>query len=137
MTETDGVPLSVEGLLLPRRLVLLLSGGRWTAPDDAVLRRVFPEPADFPSFYDAASIVGVNRGWHSESRAAYVCRPDAANPPGDIDPARSLLIGELGPDQMFALDYRRPGSPGVVYLAEPGWVEVAPDFDAFADRLGL
>jgi hypothetical protein len=138
MTDADDLPMAVEGLPLPSALVALLREGRWCAPDEEMLQAVFPERPIFPSFYAVESIVGVNRGWCSERREEFVCHPDAQRPPGDIDPRRSLLIGDLGPDQIFALDYRDSlDAPRVVYLAEEGWVEVAPDFETFAGRLGL
>lgn len=135
---TDEVPLAIGGLPLPPALISALREGRWVAPSEAVLAGVFPERPIDALFYGPSGMIGTNQTWQSERREEYICDPDPGNPPGDIEPARSVLIGDLGPDQMFALDYRRsPDRPSVVYLAEPGWVEVAPDFETLAARLRL
>jgi hypothetical protein len=84
-----------------------------------------------------------NAAWHGEedpsAREQYLGSPSVERPPGDIDPALSLLIGFLGPDQHFALDYRRLRSrPSVVYLTTyDGWVEISSDVERLLDSLGL
>ena len=77
--------------------------------------------------------------YDDEFRQLYIGRPDPANPPGDIDPQMSLLLGDLGPDQPFALDFRRSmDTPSVVYLDKKmRWVEVAPTIEALIAELGL
>jgi hypothetical protein len=83
-----------------------------------------------------------NRRWLDqildEYRPFYLGRPNPDQPPGDVDPDRSLLIGDLGPEMPFALDYR-PGlaAPTVIYLGNPGWVEVAPNMATLLDRLAM
>lgn len=62
-----------------------------------------------------------------------------------IDPARTLLIGDfgIGTETAIALDYRRPGSPAVLRLSWTGgqlktrWVPFFPSFGEFAAALGL
>ncbi|MBF9128554.1 hypothetical protein I0C86_06055 [Plantactinospora sp. S1510] len=51
----------------------------------------------------------------------------------------SLLLGDLGSDQPFALDFRRSvDTPSVVYLdSKMRWVEVAPTIEAFITELDL
>ncbi|MGI5232756.1 hypothetical protein [Actinoallomurus sp. CA-142502] len=65
---------------------------------------------------------------------------DRAATPGDIDPRRSVLIGDLGHEMPFALDFRTSwGRPRVVYLTigTDRWIPVAPDAEVLLDRLGL
>lgn len=51
--------------------------------------------------------------------------------PGDIDPNKILLIGDLGVDRPFCLDYRI-NEPRVLYLTgEEYWIEIAKDLDSF------
>lgn len=72
----------------------------------------------------------------AEAAPGYRERHLIAAAPG---PARSLLIGDLGPDQPFALDHRPTGPPRVVYLRcddQPRWVTVAPTIESLLDALG-
>ncbi|MEU4568801.1 hypothetical protein [Micromonospora sp. NPDC023956] len=55
-----------------------------------------------------------------------------------VDPALAVLVGSLGIDISVALDYRSCSeNPRIIYLAPDGWREVAPNFGAFCQRLGL
>ncbi len=92
--------------------------------------------------YNAGLMKRVNEKWYYETESAYICRVDGKCFPGDIDPHRSLLIGELQPDAMIALDYRVSAiSPSVVYLIScgelDGWIEVAPNIERFMEGLSL
>jgi hypothetical protein len=52
----------------------------------------------------------------------------------------SILIGDLGNDMPFALDFRPSrATPRVIYLTlETGrWITVAPTVELLLDRLGL
>ena len=42
----------------------------------------------------------------------------ASRYPGDIDPKRSLIVAELGPGQLIALDYRRSAIPEVLFASD-------------------
>jgi len=142
MTDDDG--LIIGGLRVPDPLLRVIHEDRWVAPKDpALLAAIFGETPPQPIFYKLNGILRENDSWHSdmedETRECYVGSESVENPPGDIEPARSLLIGDLGPDQPFALDYRTSDSdPSVVYLrSDNGWVEIAPNIRAFLDMLGL
>lgn len=55
-----------------------------------------------------------------------------------VDPALSVLIGDLGIDSPIVLDYRLDRrAPRVVYMRLDGWHVVAKDFDELIARLGL
>jgi len=132
--------LNVNDLPLPPALLTAVGDGRWPAavPADR-LRAVFDDDPVFPRLHPLEAIVSLNRVWRSESDRAYLGTPSAASPPGDIDPRRSLLIGELGPDQLIALDYRTSATdPAVVYLGpemRSPWRQVAASFAELMDRL--
>jgi hypothetical protein len=145
MTESSSVDLQVEidGLPVPAALVRVVREGRWGPPaDDSRFVAVFGEPAVQPVFLPLDRM-GANARWidqlvDDEVRAWYVCWPASEWPPGDIDPVRSLLVGDLGPEMPFALDYRRStASPSVVYLTGRGWREVARDVETLVEKLGL
>ncbi|SEG43188.1 hypothetical protein SAMN04489712_105183 [Thermomonospora echinospora] len=130
----------INGLPLPRELLDLLDSGRWRVPDDrARLAEVFGDRPVQPVFYQVDLMLSENAAWAGETSPYYLGEPDPIRPPGDIDPRRSLLIGDLGPDLPFALDYRGPGEPGVCYLASWGdrWVTVAESVADLAVRCGL
>jgi hypothetical protein len=54
--------------------------------------------------------------------------------PGDIDPAKAVLIGDLGPDRLIALDYRESlTDPRVIGLTSEDcyWRVVAKSMEEF------
>ena len=127
---------SIDGLNLPTALIEAIEDGAWRAPDDrSLLARVFPEPAVKPYFLGINGIIRENEAWHLDDeqsvREAYIGVPNSEDPPGDIDPDSSLLIGFLGPDQHIALDYRESSTqPTVLYLtAYRGWVRIASSIE--------
>ncbi|MBL9103662.1 MAG: hypothetical protein JNL82_22135 [Myxococcales bacterium] len=128
------------GLQLPPALARALVERRWRRPLESHLRRVFRERPIRAEFYDLPALRHANRRWHVERDPAFVGHPDAKAPPGDIDPTRSLLLGVLGPDLPFALDYRvTSGEPRVVYLHSGGdrWITVARDIEQLLVSLHL
>lgn len=60
----------------------------------------------------------ISKSWRAGSGVEYVGKPSQAAPPGDLDLEMSLLIGELGPDQPIALDYRTEDEPQVVVATD-------------------
>ncbi len=141
---TDEVELTIEGLRVPEILLLAIREGRWVAPRDSVLlATIFGETPQCPIFYKLDGLVRENQVWHSkmdlEEREWYVGLRSLKSPPGDIDPTRSLLIGDLGPDRPFALDYRTSETdPSVLYLrSDNGWVEIAPNVGTLLSLLGV
>lgn len=135
----------VNQLRLPDTAVEAMRSGRWQAPaDGGLLRAVFGDEGFFPCFYGADDIARENESWPQVAVDGFLGTADPAAPPGDIDPHRSVLIGDLGPEYPFALDYRTATSPAaeprVVYLrgaVEPRWATVAPSFGALLESLRL
>jgi hypothetical protein len=139
---TDGARLPIDGpfLVLPEDLVAAIDGGLWSVHlDFDRLREIFGEDPVHPRFYDLATIHAINRAWRAERRGLYVGEPSDESPPGDIDPKLSLLIADLGPDQLIALDYRKSmSSPRVVYLTgalRSPWREIAASTADLMSRL--
>ncbi|WP_125728594.1 hypothetical protein [Kibdelosporangium aridum] len=124
----------IDRHVLPSLLVELIDAGRWRAPDDEdLLRAVFTDEPDGPRFYSLADMIRQNEFFHQMSP------DDALNAAGiGIDPNHAVLIGHLGADMPIALDYRASAtSPRVLYLAEPGWIEVAEDFETLVAKLKI
>ena len=61
--------------------------------------------------------------------------------PGDIDPSLAVLIADLGPDRLIALDYRESSiHPTVVALTSDEhsfWRQVAIDIESFMHAIRL
>jgi hypothetical protein len=139
---TDGARLPIDGpfLVLPEDLVAAIESGLWSAGLDVDrLREIFREDPVHPRFYDLATIDAINRAWKGEGREAYIGERSDESPPGDIDPKLSLLIADLGPDQLIALDYRNSmSSPRVVYLTgalRSPWREIAASTTELLSKL--
>ncbi len=129
----------INGLLLPLALSLAIAGQRWRTPEESLLRRVFRERPVRARLFDLVTMREENRAWLEVKDRAFFGHTDSKCPPGDIDPASSLLLGTLGPDLPFALDYRPSDSPRVVYLHSGGdrWITVACNVEDLLARLGL
>ncbi|GAB2919437.1 SMI1/KNR4 family protein [Streptomyces mayteni] len=122
--------LRIGGLVVPPPLTELIRSGRWVPPrDDRVLAEVFGEAPEQPEFYGRAMLVRQNTSWQALP----------ADQVAGIDTARTIVIGDLGPDMPFVLDYRTsPDDPRVLYLGGPGdfrWRQVAANVGELIDRL--
>jgi hypothetical protein len=133
----------IGGHRLPQDLIDAIETGKWSTPvDQHKLQEVFlHESVDHPLLFDLESLHRENSNWSKETLDAYLGKRDEQFPPGDIDPSQSVLIGDLGPDKLIALDFRKNSSkPRVLYLVgneEPRWVEAASDIGTLLHRLGL
>ena len=137
----------VNGLPLPTALVDAIHSGRWVVPSIDKLESVFPlanaggEPIRHPAFFNLDGMQRENDGWTDETLAFYLGNSGDQVQPGDIDPTQSVVIADLGPDRLIALDYRTSEeNPRVVYLIgneQPRWVEAAPDIETLMRMLGL
>ena len=122
-------PVLIGGLRLPAELVDAVAAGRWSPPaQPEFYRRVFGDDPEQPTCYDLDLMVRENAGWQRRTPADVFGDPEPGFSEG-LDPARSVVIGDLGPDMPFVLDYRVRGDrPRVLYLAfasRPCWREVA------------
>lgn len=135
-------PDEILGLTLPEALRTAIAQQRWIAPTDRELvEAVFSDEAPHPYFYDLRYIEKETRNFgnfrndpRGTLRLIFI-----GTPPHDIDPDQCLIIGDLGPDQPFALDYRsNAASPPVRYLhSTMDWIEVAADINTLLRRLNI
>jgi hypothetical protein len=115
----DADVIEVNGLSLPPQLVRALSDGRWSRlSSSVVLAAAFGAEPVRPRFHSMAGIISVNEYWKGEVDPLYVGEANPSQYPGDIDPKRSLIVAELGPDQLIALDYRRSIDPEVLFASD-------------------
>lgn len=136
------LPVKIEGHLLPKALVEAVRDGKWSTPADAsILSAIFGDRPVSPWFMSFAEMRRENRQWVSDFQNGYADEylgdSAAAEDPGDIDPDLSLIIADLGPDQLVALDYRfGRDSPKVVYLRpRGGWDIVSGTVDELINRM--
>jgi hypothetical protein len=137
---------AINELPLPQDLLELIRTGRWRMPaDTSLFDALFPERHSTASLYSLDGIRRESTGWRKGTRRMFLGTPDTENPPGDIDPEKSILVGDLGlgSDQPIALDYRTD-PPRVLTLRwshppdeKNRWTVVAPDILRFAHRIGL
>jgi hypothetical protein len=142
----------INGMPLPRDLIALVEAGRWKQPADlSGFDRLFPALAETKSFlkftlYSLDYMQFENRHWLNQTDPMFLGTRDHENPPGDIDPSLSLLVGDLGfgLEQPIALDYRLSiDEPRVLTLnwwdggRESRWVVIARSVRTFADLVGL
>jgi hypothetical protein len=111
--------VEVNGLSLPLGLMTALREGRWSSLDSsASLAAVFGSEPVRPRFFTLEEITAVNGYWKDEADPLYLGQADSSRYPGDIDPKQSLIVAELGPDQLIALDYRRSSVPEVLFASD-------------------
>ena len=117
MITSDEV--AVNGLILPVGLAGALSDGRWARlGSSSSLADVFGSEPVRPRFHSLKDMIAINGYWKNETDPVYLGQPDPSQYPGDIDPKRSLIVAELGPDQLIALDYRSAEGPQVVFASD-------------------
>lgn len=133
--------IEINGLPLPAALVTAIRNDAWTNFDAATLSQVFKADPEDPCFYTLELMQLENENWPIfAKRIPGLCgNPDISRPPGDIDPLLSLLIGDLGPDLPFALDFRTSLlSPRVLFTPTAGrWVTIAPRIEDLLIGLGV
>ncbi|MFI8524579.1 hypothetical protein ACIGB8_09040 [Promicromonospora sukumoe] len=127
----------VAGFALPPTWGAVVDAPRWTAyrQDDpvagVVVESVFGEPPDESwRFYTFDEVVGMTADWREEQDPLWF-----GAEPEDIDPATSVLIGELGYDRPFALDYREATAPVRFMTIDGRWPVVASSLSELMDRL--
>lgn len=133
------MPVEICGFVLPEEIAALAADARWTAyteqerlPSAAVAEVFGEEPDPTWKVYDLGEMRSVTEEWHRESDPQWF-----GSAPDDIDGPRSVLIGELGYDRPFALDFRGE-HPVVRFMTVDGrWVMVAASAAALVDALGI
>jgi hypothetical protein len=91
-----------------------------------------------PRFFTYEEIVRENRLWLTESAGYYLGQKNESAIPGDVDPQRTLIIGQAEPDSPIALDYRSK-DPRVIYLGDVNncscWIEIGSDYATLIEEI--
>ena len=138
---SDGI--NINELPLPAALVRAIRNGVWRTPKNReVWLSLFPaRQVVQPMLYPLEKFDGKRDLWFMKAGPVYYGSKHSVIEPGDIDPYRAVLIGDLGPDRLIALDYR-PSlvEPTVVALTSDRnscWRIVADDIKSFMRAIKL
>ncbi len=129
--------VAINGNILPDALVEALDSGRWMELSGAgarVIESRFGVRALYPDFFDYVKIVRATEFFVSDGAADYW--PGGLDPLLDMDPQRSVLIGDLvgAGEDFLALDYR--SDPATVrLLIDEGWAHVAGSVTELIEQL--
>jgi len=132
----------INNLPLPEELTVAIANQVWQTPEDpADWNTLFTHgEIDQPTLYSLQGMQGETT-WLKTAGAAYHGNTNEGFVPGDIDPNRTIVIGDLGPDRLIALDFRESVSrPTVVALTSTEhscWVIVANDIASFMKAIRL
>jgi hypothetical protein len=131
--------VEVNGLVLPAELARAARDGRWSRLSSSpALAEFFGSEPVRPRFHSLADMVAINGDWKNETDPLYLGQADPFQYPGDIDPKRSLIVAELGPDQLIALDYRDAAGPQVLFASDDvrsPWSLVSRSIEELLSRL--
>lgn len=139
----EKMDIKINKLLLPPVMLDLINTGNWKVPrDKSLLQKAFPKGSIVdPHFYDLEMLELENRHWSEEHNIFYLGTKNQDTPPGDIDPNNSIIIGDLGPDRLIALDYRKSSTePSVIYLTgneKSIWLEAFPEIESMLISLKI
>lgn len=133
------MPVSVCGFELPDEIAWVAGEERWTAYTEAerlplaVVEEVFGEAPDSTwKFYDLDEVREVTEEWHEEEDPQWF-----GSAPHDIEPSKSVLIGELGYDRPFALDFRGDRPVVRLMMIDGRWVQIADSPARLLAALGI
>ncbi|MFI6246987.1 hypothetical protein [Streptomyces sp. NPDC051016] len=123
---------SIFDMPLPACLVKSIQDGSWMdLAASPKVEKVFGQAPVRPRFYSFSGINGATKWWRDElDEETLDCYFGASGEhvdPGYMSRAKTVIIGDLGPDLPFVLDYRDSlTDPGVAFLGEEGaWRKVA------------
>ncbi|MFE7385847.1 hypothetical protein ACFU9F_36455 [Streptomyces zhihengii] len=112
----------VFGMSLPACLVEAVRDRSWMSlASSPRLEAVFGYAPVHPRFHAFSGMVGVTEWWRGldEEMAPFYGASDDPSAPGHMSRTSTVIIGNLGPDLPFALDYREsPADPSVAFLGE-------------------
>ena len=132
----------INGLPLPASLNEAIEKGLWKTPENREAWRTLFSDNEVvqPMLYPLGEVQGSDC-WLTQAGSGYLGKTDEGFVPGDIDPTRAVLIADLGPDRLIALDYRdsevRPSVVALTSEEHSCWVRVADDVESFMKALGL
>jgi hypothetical protein len=136
----DGI--YINGLPLPAALVGAIESGIWRTPKSRdAWRSLFPDEEIFQPMLYPLGQMQEQDSWLGLTGPGYLGHIGEGFIPGDIDQSRAVLIADLGPDRLIALDFRvsetRPSVIALTSEEHSYWRRVADDIDSFMRALRL
>lgn len=127
----SGVPL-VAGHELPAALVQQVRRGEWPpAVSSNALSQVFGEdPEPSAKLYSLDEMEGETSRWQQEADAAYLGFGDET-----LEPALSILIGDLGFDRPIGIDLRTSPSRVRLLTIDGRWRLISDSVDQLLNAL--
>ncbi|MFJ3927229.1 hypothetical protein [Streptomyces sp. NPDC090022] len=123
---------TIFGMPLPPCLVKSIQEEAWmNLADSPRIEEVFGQAPVHPRFYSIAGIRGATQWWREEldeeTLECYFGTSADPAPPGHMSRTTTVIIGDLGPDLPFLLDYRGSlANPSVAFLGEANaWREIS------------
>ncbi|GGL74855.1 hypothetical protein GCM10010129_18280 [Streptomyces fumigatiscleroticus] len=123
---------SVFGMPLPDCLVTSIRDRSWMdLAGSPRVEQVFGQAPVKPRFYSIAGITEATRWWRDEldeeTLRCYFGTSAESAIPGHMSRMKTVIVGDLGPDLPFVLDYRdSPVDPSVAFLGEEGaWRKIS------------
>ncbi|MFE6976988.1 hypothetical protein [Streptomyces sp. NPDC057682] len=142
MNRAAELRTSVFGMPLPACLVAAVEDGRWMElARSPGIAAVFGRAPVRPVFHTFSGMRGMTRWWREEldEEILRCYAGTSAEPasPGRMPRLRTVIIGNLGPDLLFALDYGRSSTePAVAFLGEEdSWRTVSANVRGLMDAL--
>ncbi len=138
--------MKILGHKLPALLCTLVKNGGCNLPIEKLDFKELRNTANAKvNFYTYDVMWGKTSRFLTEHDRVMLGHTDPDHPPGNLTSQQCVFIGDLGPNQPLALDYRRNSmTPSVVTLlwgenpvTGNRWVKIAKSFDEFATTIGL
>ena len=133
--------MELNGFTLPHALSEDLEAGRTklTADQKQRLTEILTAlEKPIPEMFDIDGICSENDLWERDFAHLYFGNESDINPPGNIDPQKTLIIGQAEPDSPIALDYR-VDPPRVIYFGDIDkktyWLLLSPNYETFIDHV--
>ncbi|MFD8967821.1 hypothetical protein ACFV0C_22975 [Streptomyces sp. NPDC059568] len=129
---------SVFGMILPDCLVESIRDRSWMdLANSPKIEEVFGQAPVRPGFHSISSMIGMTKWWREEldeeTLQDYFGTSEECVVPGYMSRMTTVIIGNLGPDLPFALDYRdSSGDPSVAFLGEgDSWQRISDNICDF------
>ncbi|ROQ68463.1 hypothetical protein EDD93_2930 [Streptomyces sp. 840.1] len=133
---------SVFSLPLPACLVESIKNGSWAdLANSPRIEAVFGQAPVRPRFHSISQMTGMTTWWREEldeeTLQCYLGTSEARPMPGTMSRLNTVIIGNLGPDLPFVLDYRGSfTNPSVHFLGEgDSWKRISDNVCALIHAL--
>lgn len=132
MNSDAELSVSVFGMTLPSCLVESIRDHSWmNLAHSPKIEAVFGRAPVRPGFHSISGMTGMTKWWREElddeTLQCYFGTSEVFVEPGYISRMKTVIIGNLGPDLPFVLDYRESFvDPSVAFLGEgDSWQKIS------------